>query len=219
MKRAHVGCLLTDPRMRHTEGPTHCSGDYCKMMLRASNWVSNALFHWQFLSADCRFIYFGGVKNDVKMKRLKWPFCPRFLHLLPLHLLSSSSVWKSCYWTLHMLATLDFKGRTANPSSWSSTKTVNYAKLVNSFSLSRTGSSAHAGTESIYFLCISFYLSHSYQLYENLFPVTVLNSWVHLKCDSNGNTLTVSENKTFPKMGSSNLLLQIENLHICTWLN
>lgn len=135
------------------------------------------------------------------------------------HLLSSFSVQKSCYCTLQMLATLGFKGRTANPSSWSSTKTVNYTKLVNSLSSSRTGSSAHTGTESIYFLCISFYLSHSYQLYDNLFSVTVLNSWVHLKCDSSGNTLTVSENKTFPKMESSTLLLQIQNLHVCTWLN
>lgn len=135
------------------------------------------------------------------------------------HLLTSFSLQKSSYCTLHMLATLDFKGRTANPSSWISTKTVNYTKLVNSLSSSRTGSSAHTGKESIYFLCISFYLSRFYQLYDNLFSVTVLNSWVHLKCDSSGNKLTVSENKTFLKMESSTLLLQIQNLHICTWLN
>lgn len=68
----------------HRERPSHCPGDYCKVMLRASDADSSSLFHWQSLSAGYR-------KKDAEELRVKQPFCPRFPHLLPLYISSAVS--------------------------------------------------------------------------------------------------------------------------------
>lgn len=79
-----VGCLWLTFGEMHRERPSHCPGDYCKVMLRASDADSSSLFHWQSLSAGYR-------KKDAEELRVKQPFCPRFPHLLPLYISSAVS--------------------------------------------------------------------------------------------------------------------------------